>query len=126
MTTVFWFRRDLRLNDNPALNAAIEEAFASGDKKVVALFNIDPKVFDPASDKQKIYQNCSLVKLNDSLNGNLLVKHGAPEKVILEVALKAKASSVHISEDFEPYGRIRDNKVEELLKKNSINLVRTG
>lgn len=126
MTTVFWFRRDLRLHDNPALAAAIEEAVRSGDKKVVALFNIDAKVFDPASDKQKIYQNCSLTKLNESLDGNLLIKSGEPEKVVLEVALRAKATAVHISEDFEPYGRIRDNKVQALLEKNSIKLIRTG
>jgi len=43
-----WFRRDLRLNDHPALNAAIDCAFEDGDKNVVALFNIDPKVFDDA------------------------------------------------------------------------------
>lgn len=126
MTTVFWFRRDLRLHDNPALNSAIEEAKSIGNNKVVALFNIDSKVFDPASEKQKVYQNCALKKLNESLKGNLLIRYGDPEKVILEVALKAKASSVHISEDFEPYGRIRDNKVQAILEKNSIKLVRTG
>jgi len=126
MTTVFWFRRDLRLGDNPALNAAIEEALASEDKRVVALFNIDSKVFDPASEKQKIYQNCSLRKLNEAIQGNLLIRYGRPEDVVLEVALKAKASAVHISEDFEPYGRKRDNSVEKVLEKNAINLVRTG
>lgn len=126
MTTVFWFRRDLRLGDNPALSNAIEEALTTDGKKVVALFNIDAKVFDPASDKQKVYQNCSLTQLNKSLNGNLLIKSGAPEKVILEVAQKAQATSVHISEDFEPYGRVRDDKVEAILKKNGIRLVRAG
>lgn len=126
MTTVFWFRRDLRLQDNPGLVAAISEAHSIGDKKVVPLFNIDAKVFDPASDKQKIYQNCSLTKLNKSLDGNLLVKSGSPENVILEVAQKAGATAVHISEDFEPYGRQRDNKVEAVLAKNGIKLVRTG
>ena len=44
MPSVMWFRRDLRLNDHPALNAAIDSAFEDGDKNVVALFNIDPKV----------------------------------------------------------------------------------
>lgn len=126
MTTVFWFRRDLRLQDNPALAAAIAEALSAGDKKVVPLFNVDEKIFDPAGDKQKLYQNCSLTKLNESLNGNLLIRSGAPEKIILEVAQKAKAQSVYISEDFEPYGRKRDDKVEAVLLKNGIKLIRSG
>jgi deoxyribodipyrimidine photo-lyase len=125
MATVFWFRRDLRLNDNPALNAAIEESL-SQDKNVVPLFIIDPKVFDSASDKQKSYQNCSLKSLNKSLDEKLLIRHGNPEQIVLEVALAAKAKSVHISEDFEPYGRKRDNKVETILSAQGINLIRTG
>lgn len=126
MSSVVWFRRDLRLHDNPAVTSAIETAQQAGDNKVVALFNIDPKVFDPASEKQKIYQNCSLSKLNESLKDNLLIKSGAPESVVVEVALKAKASSVHISEDFEPYGRARDVIVEKALAKHNIKLVRIG
>ena len=60
MPSVIWFRRDLRLNDHPALNAAIDSAFEDGDKNVVALFNIDPKVFDDAGNPLKAYQDASL------------------------------------------------------------------
>ena len=126
MTTVFWFRRDLRLFDNPALSEAISQAATSADNRVVPLFIIDPKVFDGAAEKQQVYQNCSLTSLNNSLGGKLLITHGDPEKKVLEIALAAKATSVHISEDFEPYGRLRDNKVEAILNKNSIKLIRTG
>ena len=126
MPSVIWFRRDLRLNDHPALNAAIDCAFEDGDKNVVALFNIDPKVFDDAGNPLKAYQDASLKSLDESLNNNLLIRHGDPKKVIVEVALAAKAKTVHISEDFEPYGRKRDLEVEKELAKNGIKLIRTG
>jgi len=121
-----WFRRDLRLNDHPALNDAIDSAFEDGDKNVVALFNIDPKVFDDAGNPLKAYQDASLKSLDESLNNNLLIRHGDPKKVIVEVAKAAKANTVHISEDFEPYGRKRDVEVEKELAKNGIKLIRTG
>ena len=126
MPSVMWFRRDLRLFDNPALNAAIDSAANDGDSNVVALFNIDPKVFDDAGDPLKAYQDASLKSLDESLNNNLLIRHGDPKKVILEVAKAAKAKTVHISEDFEPYGRKRDFEVEKELEKNGIKLIRTG
>jgi len=121
-----WFRRDLRLFDNPALNAAIDSAANDGDSNVVALFNIDPKVFDDAGDPLKAYQDASLKSLDESLNNNLLIRHGDPKKVIVEVAKAAQAKTVHISEDFEPYGRKRDFEVEKELEKNGIKLIRTG
>ena len=43
-----WFRRDLRLADNPALLAAVEEARASGDGRVVPLFVVDPVLWGAA------------------------------------------------------------------------------
>jgi hypothetical protein len=52
--------------DHPALNAAIEAAFHDGDGQVVALFNIDAKVFDAAGTPLQAYQNASLKSLNES------------------------------------------------------------
>lgn len=37
MPSIFWFRRDLRLEDHPALNLAIESALADGDGVVYGL-----------------------------------------------------------------------------------------
>ena len=85
MPSVMWFRRDLRVLDHPALNAAIEAAFQDGDGQVVALFNIDAKVFDAAGTPLQAYQNASLKSLNESLNGNLLIRYGNPKVVLLEV-----------------------------------------
>jgi len=45
MTTVLWFRRDLRIHDNPALVAAVDQAWADGDGNVVPVVLIDPMLW---------------------------------------------------------------------------------
>ena len=50
MPAVAWFRRDLRLGDNPMLGAA-----AAADGEVVPLFVVDPAVWEPASDVRRAY-----------------------------------------------------------------------
>ena len=45
--SIMWFRRDLRLHDNPALLAACDEAGSRGDG-VLPLFVLDPRLWEPA------------------------------------------------------------------------------
>lgn len=113
-----WFRRDLRLHDNPAL----AEAFG-GDEHVVPLFVIDPRVWDHASDIRRTYLVRSLTALDESLGGNLVVRHGDPRSVVAMVVTESGADSVHIAADYGPYGPIRDVEVEASL---GVPLVRTG
>jgi deoxyribodipyrimidine photo-lyase len=118
-----WFRRDLRLLDNPALLAAVEAARADGDGRVVPLFVIDPALWVPAGDVRLAYLVESLQALTASLGNSLLIQHGDPVEVLPEVVHAAGATSVHIAEDFGPYGRRRDAEVEAAL---DVPLVRTG
>jgi len=115
-----WFRRDLRLRDNPALHAA-GEACADG---VIPLFVIDPQLWKAAGAARQAYLLSSLRALDASLQGRLHVRYGKPADVLPEVARQSHASSVHIAADFGPYGRARDALVEAAL--TSIPLVRTG
>lgn len=121
MTAVMWFRRDLRLADNPALLEAI-----SAGPEVVGLFVLDPQFFDPAGDVLKAYQLDALAALAAAMNGRLTVRVGNPVSVVPEVAKEAGATSVHISADFEPAGHARDLAVEAALSHVGIPLVRTG
>ena len=113
-----WFRRDLRRHDNPALVEA-----AGGDGRVVPLFVLDPRAWDHASEIRRAYLARSLTALDESLGGNLVVRHGDPKTVVAMVATESGADSVHIASDFGPYGPIRDAAVEESL---GVPLVRTG
>ncbi|MFM9135071.1 MAG: cryptochrome/photolyase family protein [bacterium] len=121
MPALAWFRRDLRLADNPALGAA-----ASVDGTVVPLFVVDPAVWEPSSDVRRAYLVDSLRSLDESLDGNLLLQRGDPAQRVLEVAKAAGARQVHVAADFGPYGVRRDAAVREALAAHGIDLVETG
>ena len=68
---IFWFRRDLRLADNPALLAALDEA-----DEVIPLFIMDDEVAQRAGEHRRAYLAATLKALNDSLGGALHVISG--------------------------------------------------
>ena len=119
-----WFRRDLRLLDNPALGEAIAAAAAGSDTRVVPLFVVDPALWEPSGPTRQAYLVESLRRLDDALDGQLLLAHGDPVTKVPEVARAAGATSVHIAADFAPYGRRRDEQVAAALAE--IPLVNTG
>ena len=110
-----WFRRDLRLQDNPALLAAAAEAKSAGDGLVVPLFVFDPRLWDAAGPVRQAYLVASLRALDEELSGQLLLRHGDPTTMVVEVARAAGATSVHASADFAPYGSRRDLRVAQAL-----------
>jgi deoxyribodipyrimidine photo-lyase len=121
VTSVLWLRRDLRLRDHPALHEAAE------DGPVVALFVLDPALLKPAGAPRVAFMYRTLRALDADLRehgGRLLIRRGDPTKAVPKVVKEADASSVHISADFNPYGRARDEAVEEAL--GDVPLVRTG
>lgn len=122
MPTIHWFRRDLRLADNPALLAAVEEARALDDE-VVPLFVVDPSLWRSAGSPRLAYLARSLRALEEATDGRLVLRHGQPEQVVPEVVRAVQAPSVHVTAATEPYGRRRDDGVERSL---GVPLVRTG
>jgi len=119
-TTVLWFRRDLRLADNPALRAAVESVDA-----VVPLFVLDPALWQPAGPNRRAYLAASLAELGERVGGWQL-RRGDPVEEVVRVARAAGASAVHVAADFGPYGSARDARVERALGEHGIALVRTG
>lgn len=117
VTTVMWFRRDLRLGDNPALL----EATAAG--RVLGLFVLDPLLWERSGDPRREHLAASLRSLSASMGGRLVVRRGDPAAVVPAVADEVGASSVHISADYGPYGQQRDEEVEASL---NCPLLRTG
>jgi deoxyribodipyrimidine photo-lyase len=115
--SIFWFRRDLRLADNPALNAAI-----AAHDEIVPVFILDPKLIKQSGSKRLAYLGQSLRALDVSLNNCLHVLVGTQEEVLTELMKRYDADQVHISEEFEPYGKNRDLRVEQA----GIPLIRTG
>ncbi len=117
---VLWFRRDLRLRDNPAL----ARAAAAGDA-VVPLFVIDPALWRPAGEPRRSYLLSSLAALRRSIGG-LVLRVGDPADEVAAVVAETGANSVHMAADFGPYGVRRDTAVESRLDASGVPLVRTG
>jgi deoxyribodipyrimidine photo-lyase len=123
-----WFRRDLRLSDNPALVAAVAEAKMNGDGRVVPLFVVDPRVWDASGPARRAYLVATLERLGASMDRNLYIRYGDPEVIVPQVAALAGASQVHIAAEFTPYATARDQAVEAALTQltKPTELVRTG
>ncbi|NDA39490.1 MAG: deoxyribodipyrimidine photo-lyase [Actinobacteria bacterium] len=114
---IFWFRRDLRLSDNPALLAALDDA-----DEVIPLFILDDEISESAGPHRRAYLSASLYALNETLDGNLFVINGKPVDVIKDLMQRYKVNSVHSAFPFAPYGEARDQE----LKAAGIELQQLG
>ena len=121
--TVLWLRRDLRLHDHPALQAA---AAAADGGRVLPLFVLDPRLWGPAGAPRRAWLVRSLAAFARSCDGALVVREGDPADVVPAVADELGARSVHVSADAGPYGRERDQRTEGALAEAGRPLVRTG
>ncbi|MBT8246597.1 MAG: DNA photolyase family protein [Acidimicrobiia bacterium] len=106
-----WFRRDLRLADNPAWGAA-----TSNHDSVTALYVIDPRLFHPGHPRSNHLVHC-LRSLDADLrkqDGRLLVRYGAPGAELPEAVEGHDA--VYWNRDVSPYSAERDSAVEARLE----------
>jgi len=104
-----WFRRDLRLGENPAWAAATQEA-----DEVTALFVLDPRLFDRAGPFRQAALVAHLAALDAELRergGRLRVEHGNPAHLVPQVADELQATAVHWNSDTTPYAVNRDSDV---------------
>lgn len=113
-----WFRRDLRLGDHPALQAA------AADGSVVPLFVLDPRLAGTGPRWERLL--ASVAALREETGGALVIREGDPVEVVAQVAAEAGVSQVHVSTETTPYGRRRDEAVEQRLAADDIALVGTG
>lgn len=125
-TSVMWFRRDLRLHDNPA----ILEASAAGPDGVVPLYVLDDTLWPSTTTGRTAYLARLLADFSGRIGPGstvgLHLVHGRPEDEVVRVALSVGATSVHVAADHGPYGTTRDAAVEKALAAEGIALVRTG
>jgi deoxyribodipyrimidine photo-lyase len=114
--TLFWFRRDLRLEDNHGLWQALRSSDA-----VLPIFIFDShilsKLKDP-TDRRVIFLYEQIQQLKDALESvgrSLLVCYGEPTAIFQALAQKLPLAAVYTNHDYEPYARQRDDKVAQLL-----------
>ena len=109
-SSVMWFRRDLRVRDNPALLAALDEG------PVTALFVLDPALWNGAGPARRAWLAANVLALAERIP--LTVHLGDPREVVPRVA---DGRRVHVSAETTPYGRRRDDALAD-----RVELVATG
>lgn len=117
MTSILWFRRDLRLSDHPAM---VE---ASGDDAVLPLVVLDPSQLVSANAASRDYFLASVAALRDAMGGALVVRVGDPIEILPALARELEARAVHASRDHGPRGERRD---AEVARRLAVPLVHTG
>ena len=121
---IFWFRRDLRLDDNNGLSHATKSKYP-----VLPIFIFDPDITDtlPVNDKRINFIYDQLQKINDQLNSkfksSLLVFKGKPIEVFKKLNSEFNINSVYCNHDYEPYSIVRDKSVESYLDSKDSKLL---
>lgn len=120
--SVFWFRRDLRLNDNHGLL----EALKSGNP-VLPVFIFDDNILSKLStnDRRVPFIHRHVLNLNKVLEkqgSGLLVKKGDPVSVFIELLEAYNVTGVYTNWDYEPYAISRDKQLSDLLSERNIKL----
>ncbi len=121
---IFWFRRDLRLEDNTGLTAALRSG-----SPVLPIFIFDTNIIDelPDNDPRISFIHKNLASIKDSLErsgGSLHVLKGDPGAVWKKLISTWDIGAVYINKDYEPYAIKRDNEVERILKSKNIPLLK--
>ena len=118
--TVFWFRRDLRIEDNVGLYHAL----TSGNK-VLPLFIFDTEIINklPSKDARIEMIHAALRNITDAMKGNRCnvgMYLGQPKAVFESILKKFNITKVVTNHDYEPYATERDTTVGEYLQKNGV------
>src|SRR5829696_2546326 len=123
MRILFWFRKDLRLEDNTALY----EATRDGD--VVPYYASDPAILgrdDIAATRVRFVLD-SLAVLAESVEkagSALALDHGDPAETVLRAARSARADAVYWNDEYEPALIARDAGVEAALRAAGVGVKR--
>lgn len=119
--TLFWLRRDLRLDDNAGLFHALKSS-----ENVQLIFVLDKNILEdlPRNDARVTYIYKCLERLQSelkSVKSSIYVHHGTPLEFFESVDQNfPRVKKVVWNKDYEPYANQRDGKVKELLSRKDI------
>lgn len=118
--SIFWFRRDLRLEDNIGLYNALNSNYP-----VLPIFIFDDNILCelPKDDARVTFIHQQLKKINDALlsqKSSILILKGSPIEVWKKLIDDYEIAEVYTNKDYEPYAIKRDDDIEKLLTENNI------
>ncbi len=117
---IFWFRRDLRLEDNAALWMALKSGH-----KVQPIFIFDRNILDflPKKDARVLFIHRQISRLKNELEkigSTLRIYYSTPLEVFSEIDKEYCVKSVFANRDYEPYAQKRDRQIFDLLESKNI------
>ena len=121
--SVFWFRRDLRLDDNAGLYHALKTGMP-----VLPVFIFDTDILEgleEKSDKRVHFIHDALKGMQARLEqhgSSLYVLHGTPMECFKKLVAAYKIEAVYTNHDYEPYAGKRDKEIAGYLKEQGIVL----
>jgi deoxyribodipyrimidine photo-lyase len=119
--SLFWFRRDLRLNDNTGFFYALQQ-----EKNVLPIFIFDKNILDKLeerADARVEFIHEQVTKLSaelESKGSSILVKYGDPEAIFKSLLAEYELEGVYTNRDYEPYAKSRDTAIENLLEEKGV------
>ncbi|AJW62412.1 Deoxyribodipyrimidine photo-lyase [Elizabethkingia miricola] len=118
---IYWFRRDLRLEDNKGL----QQALASG-LPVLPVFIFDTDILNQLSDpcdRRVDYIHQALISINETLHkyqSTFQVYHGKPLEIFEQITTQYQVQAVYCNRDYEPQAIKRDQAVKAFLEGHAI------
>ena len=116
--SIYWIRKDLRIHDNPALVASIENG------SVLPIYILDDT--NPGEHKlgsaSRVWLHQSLEKLNKKYNNNLNFFKGNPIDILINICETEKIYKIFWNRVYEPWSIQRDKKIKDTLKIKGIDI----
>ncbi|MGJ8735717.1 cryptochrome/photolyase family protein [Zobellia laminariae] len=122
--SVFWFRRDLRLDDNVGFLAALKSSH-----KVLPIFVFDTEILEnlPKDDARVTFIFENLQKMRDTLQeenqSSIGIYHGKTTTIFKNLIEEYNIDAVYTNHDYEPYAKKRDEEIKNLLEKNKVSFL---
>lgn len=118
---VFWFRRDLRLEDNHGLYEALK-----GPWPVLPIFIFDPAILTKLNSKSDARVEFILNAIQDlqdkfvSKGSSIQVFHTSPWEAYQQLADQFDIQAIYCNHDYEKYAGIRDGLIQSWAGQNGI------
>lgn len=119
--SVFWFRRDLRLEDNHGLYEALK-----GPWPVLPIFIFDPAILTKLSSKVDARVEFILNAIQDlqdkfiSKGSSIQVFHASPLEAYEQLADQYDIQAIFCNHDYEKYAGLRDGLIQSWAGQNGI------
>ncbi len=119
---IFWFRRDLRLDDNLGFFKALKS-----EHPVLPIFIFDSEILNnlPVNDARVNFIHETLQSMRTTLQNehqsSIAIYHGKPKDIFKDLCNEYAVNTVFTNHDYEPYAKTRDKNIHDLLSENNVS-----